>query len=128
MYILSVSAYGYIMPITLTQLEDKVIAAAEKDRLGDTKGIVRASSFVMGAITQQYAMQQRDYSTQYDRGDCVVDFIDNEDDIDLATFYELAYLARRIDSMRSFDESGLTVLKPQCAWLLTAFRCALRLT
>lgn len=94
------------MTITLTQLEDKVIAAAEKDRLGDIKGIVRASSFIMGALTQQYSMQQRDYSTQYDRGDCVVDFIDNEDSIDLATFYELAYLARRIDALRSFDETG----------------------
>lgn len=94
------------MPITLTQLEDKVIAAAEKNRPGDIKGIVRASSFIMGAITQQYAIQHRDYSTQYDRGDCVVDFIDTEDNIDLATFYELAYLARRVDSLRSFDESG----------------------
>lgn len=99
------------MPITLTQLEDKVIAAAEKDRPGNIKGIVRATSFVMGAITQQYAIQHRDYSTQYDRGDCVVDFIDNEDDIDLVTFYDLAYLARRIDTIRNFDESGARDVK-----------------
>lgn len=94
------------MPITLTQLEDKVIAAAEKNRPGDIKGIVRASSFVMGALTQQYAIQHRGYSTRYDRGDCIVDYIDSEDVIDLATFYDLVYLARRVDSMRNFDENG----------------------
>ena len=103
--------YGSTMPITLTQLEDKVIAAAEKDRPGDIKGIVRATSFVMGALTQQYATLHHGYATQYDRSDCVSDYIHDEDDIDLAAFYELAYLARRIDSMGNFDESGARLVK-----------------
>lgn len=94
MYILSMSVYDSTMPITLTQLEDKVVAAAEENRPGDTKGIARAVSFVMGTLTQPYALQPRSHAF-FDRN-CVLDYIEADDDIDLATFYDLCYLSRFI--------------------------------
>lgn len=97
------------MPITLTQLEDKVVAAAEENRPGDTKGIARAVSFVMGTLTQPY-MVQRTSQMFFDRN-CVMDYIEADDDIDLSTFYNLCYLSRFISvAEREHSSNGMSIV------------------
>lgn len=102
MYIHIQSAYNGIMPITLTQLEDKVIAAAQRDRPGDIKGIIRAVSYVMGTLTQPYSHEKLQTYNAIDADrNCVQDYISQDDDIDLATFYDLCYLSRQIDALEN---------------------------
>lgn len=107
MYIHIQSVYNGIMPITLTQLEDKVISAAQQDRPGDIKGIIRAVSYVMGTLTRPYSHEKlQAYNvTQTDRN-CVQDYIDSSDDIDLATFYDLCYLSRQVDALEASAYEG----------------------
>lgn len=98
MYIAARALYNGIMPITLTQLEDKVIAAAKANRPGDDKGIIRAVSFVMGTLIAPYGTASLS-DTKFDH-EFVADFIDADDEIDLAAFYDLAYLSLRVESLK----------------------------